>query len=56
MLGAPYLVTARLLDEGRILIWPADAFGAEVRANISLALGVALQLKNAECFGALVRQ
>lgn len=44
MLGAPYLVTARLLDEGRILMWPADAFHAEARANVSLALGVALQL------------
>lgn len=44
MLGAPYLVTARLLDEGQILMWPADAFRVEVRKNLSLALGVALQL------------
>lgn len=44
MIAAPYLLTARLLDEGRILMWPADAFRAEARQNRSLALGVALQL------------
>ena len=44
MLDAPYLLTARLLDEGRVLMWPAAAFRADVRANVSLALGAAMQL------------
>lgn len=44
MLGAPYLLTARLLDEGRILMWPAAAFRSQVKTNASLAYGAALLL------------
>ncbi|HEX9328597.1 MAG TPA: cyclic nucleotide-binding domain-containing protein [Reyranella sp.] len=46
MLDAPYLVTARLLDEGRILLWPAPAFRAQVRASGALAYGAALLLSS----------
>ena len=44
VLDAPYLLTARLLDEGRILMWPAAAFRAQVRATGSLAYGAVLLL------------
>jgi CRP/FNR family transcriptional activator FtrB len=44
MLDAPYLVTARLLEEGRILMWPSDSFRSQARTNGSLAFGAALQL------------
>ncbi|MBN9512565.1 MAG: cyclic nucleotide-binding domain-containing protein [Alphaproteobacteria bacterium] len=44
MMDAPYLVTTRLLDEGRILFWPAAAFRAQVRANGGLAYGASLLL------------
>lgn len=44
MLDAPYLLTARLLDEGRVLLWPAAAFRAHVRASSALAYGVSLVL------------
>src|SRR5262245_21207391 len=44
MLDAPYLVTARLLDEGRILLWPAAAFRAQVRASSALAYSTSLVL------------
>ncbi|MBX3500367.1 MAG: cyclic nucleotide-binding domain-containing protein [Alphaproteobacteria bacterium] len=43
LLDAPYLLTARLLEQGRILLWPAAAFRAQVRANGALAYGAALQ-------------
>lgn len=46
MLDMPCLVTARLLDEGRILLWPAAAFRAQVRANGALAYGASLQLSS----------
>ncbi|MGE4078636.1 MAG: cyclic nucleotide-binding domain-containing protein [Reyranella sp.] len=46
MLDMPYLVTARLIDEGRILLWPAAAFRAQVRANGALAYGATLQLSS----------
>jgi CRP/FNR family transcriptional regulator, transcriptional activator FtrB len=46
MLDVPYLVTARLLDEGRILLWPAAAFRAQVRANGPLAYGATLLLSS----------
>jgi CRP/FNR family transcriptional activator FtrB len=46
MLDAPYLVTARLLEEGRILLWPAAAFRAQVRANGALAYGATLQMSS----------
>ncbi|MDP1964472.1 MAG: helix-turn-helix domain-containing protein, partial [Reyranella sp.] len=41
---APYLLTARLLGEGRILMWPAPAFRAQVRATGPLAYGAVLLL------------
>jgi CRP/FNR family transcriptional regulator, transcriptional activator FtrB len=44
MLDAPYLMTARLLEEGRILCWPAAVFRAQVRAHNELAYGVTLAL------------
>jgi CRP/FNR family transcriptional activator FtrB len=44
MLDAPYLMTARLLEEGRVLLWPAAAFRAQVRANGALAYGATLLL------------
>jgi CRP/FNR family transcriptional activator FtrB len=46
MLDAPYLMTARLLEEGRILLWPAAAFRAQVRANGALAYGATLLLSS----------
>ncbi len=44
MLEAPYLMTARLLEESRVLLWPAAAFRAQVRANGALAYGATLLL------------
>ncbi len=44
MVDAPYLLSARLLEESRILMWPAAAFRAQVRATGSLAYGTALLL------------
>jgi CRP/FNR family transcriptional activator FtrB len=38
------LLTARMLDEGRILMWPAASFRAQVRASGPLAYGAMLQL------------
>lgn len=43
-LDMPSLMTARMLDDGRILMWPAAAFRAQVRANGTLAYGAMLQL------------
>jgi len=44
VLDAPYLLTARLLEEGRILMWPAAAFRAQLRATGALAYGTSLLL------------
>jgi CRP/FNR family transcriptional activator FtrB len=38
------LLTARMLDEGRILMWPADSFRSQLRSNSALAYGAMLQL------------
>lgn len=38
------LLTARMLDEGRILMWPADSFRAQLRSSGPLAYGAMLQL------------
>jgi CRP-like cAMP-binding protein len=38
------LLTARMLDEGRILMWPADSFRSQLRSNGALAYGAMLQL------------
>lgn len=46
MLDAPYLVTARMLEESRVLLWPAAAFRAQVRANGALAYGASIQLSS----------
>lgn len=46
MLDASYLVTTRLLDESRLLFWPAAAFRAHVRANGPLAYGASLLLSS----------
>ncbi len=46
MLDVPYLMTARLLEEGRVLMWPAASFRAEVRANGALAYGATLLLSS----------
>lgn len=44
VLDAPYLLTARILEEGRILMWPAAAFRAQLRATGTLAYGAVLLL------------
>jgi CRP/FNR family transcriptional regulator, transcriptional activator FtrB len=46
MLDAPYLMTARILEEARVLMWPAAAFRAQVRANGTLAYGATLLLSS----------
>ncbi|WP_395711705.1 cyclic nucleotide-binding domain-containing protein [Reyranella sp.] len=46
MLDAPYLMSARILEEGRILMWPAGAFRTQIRANGALAYGAALLLSS----------
>lgn len=46
MLDSPYLMTARLLEESRLLLWPAAAFRAQMRVNGSLAYGAALLLSS----------
>lgn len=46
MLDAPYLMTARLLMQARILLWPAASFRGEVRKNGSLAYGSTLLLSS----------
>ncbi len=43
-LDMPSLLTARLLEEGRILMWPAVAFRDEARTNGRLAYAAMLQL------------
>ena len=43
-LDMPSLLTARLLEESRILMWPAEAFRAETRTNGRLAYSAMLQL------------
>ena len=45
-LDAPYLMSARLLEEGRLLSWPAAAFRARLRANVDLAYGSSLLLSS----------
>jgi CRP/FNR family transcriptional activator FtrB len=40
------LLTARMLDEGRILMWPAASFRTQVRANVALAYRAMLQLSS----------
>lgn len=44
VLDMPALLTARTLEESRILMWPADAFRGQVSGNGALALGAMLQL------------
>ena len=44
VLDMPALLTARMLDEGRILMWPAAAFREQVRSSGALAYGAMLQL------------
>ena len=44
VLDMPALLTARTLEEGRILMWPAAAFRDRVRSNGTLAYGAMLQL------------
>lgn len=46
LLDAPYLMTARLLEEGRIVLWPAASFRAQTRANAALAFGCTLVLSS----------
>jgi CRP/FNR family transcriptional activator FtrB len=46
VLDMPSLLTARTLDEARILMWPADAFREQVKANGALAYGAMLQLSS----------
>lgn len=44
VLDMPSLLTARMLDEGRIVMWPAAIFREQVRANGAMAFGAMLQL------------
>lgn len=44
VLDMPALLTARMLEEGRILMWPAVAFRDQVQSNGALAYGAMLQL------------
>lgn len=44
VLDMPALLTARTLEESRILMWPADAFREQVNGNGALALGAMRQL------------
>ncbi len=46
MLDVPYLMTAKLLTQARILLWPAASFRAEVRKSGPLAYGAALLLSS----------
>lgn len=46
MLDAPYLMTARLLMQARILLWPAAPFRVDVRKSGPLAYGAALLLSS----------
>ena len=39
-----YAFHTAMLDEGRILMWPAAAFRDQVRSNVTLAYGAMLQL------------
>ncbi|MFI5001439.1 MAG: cyclic nucleotide-binding domain-containing protein [Reyranellales bacterium] len=39
MLDAPYLLTARLIEESRILMWPAADFRERLQVNGALACG-----------------
>ena len=45
-LDMPSLLTARMLEEGRILMWPAAAFREQVRSSRALAYGAMLQLSD----------
>lgn len=44
LLNMPYSISVRLLEDGRLLQWPAAAFRAHVRANANLAYGASLVL------------
>jgi CRP/FNR family transcriptional activator FtrB len=44
VLDMPALLTARTLEESRILMWPAAAFREQVRTNGTLAYGAMMQL------------
>jgi len=44
VLDLPALLTGRMLEEGRILMWPAPSFRHQVRSNAGLAHGAMIQL------------
>ncbi len=44
MLDAPNLMNARLVEDGRVLFWPAATFRAQLRAHGELAYGATLVL------------
>ena len=46
LLDAPYLMTGRLLEGGRVLFWPAAAFRDQMRSNGVLAYGASLVLSS----------
>src|SRR5437868_6740834 len=46
VLDMPSLLTARMLDDGRILMWPAASFRTQVNENGPLAYGAMLQLSS----------
>lgn len=46
MLDAPYLMTARLLEESRVLFWPAASFREQVAGTGALSHGAAQMLSS----------
>jgi CRP/FNR family transcriptional activator FtrB len=46
LLDAPYLMTGRLLEAGRVLFWPAATFRDHMRTNGALAHGASLLLSS----------
>jgi CRP/FNR family transcriptional activator FtrB len=46
LLDTPYLMTARLLEEGRVLFWPVAAFREQVASTGALSYGAALMLSS----------
>ncbi len=46
LLDAPYLMTGRLLEPGRVLFWPAATLREQMRVNGALAYGASLLLSS----------
>jgi CRP/FNR family transcriptional regulator, transcriptional activator FtrB len=46
LLDAPYLLTGRLLEPGRVVFWPAAEFRKQMRSSGALAYGASLLLSS----------